>query len=100
VVRRAAGAAEPPFTEQNFVRRLVLAPGTHPRARDSFFARWLAELPARGKVRYARDLSRLHAALAADGRALPLGQPFVTPPPPPVDETAIAAARVRALFTA
>ena len=42
--------------------------------------------------------ARLHAALVAAGRALPLGRPFTAPPPPPVDETERAAARVRALF--
>lgn len=85
---------------KNLFRRLVLAPAAHPRTREWLFARWLAALPARGKVRYARDLSRLHAALMKENRALPLGRPFVVPPPPPLDETALAAARVRALFAA
>jgi mitochondrial fission protein ELM1 len=51
-----------------------------------------------GWVRYPRDLKRLHAALVAANRALPLGTPFTAPPPPPLDETHGAAARVRALF--
>lgn len=55
-------------------------------------------LPKRGRIRYPRDLERLHAALIAANRALPLGRAFTVPPPPPIDETARAAARVRALF--
>jgi len=83
---------------KDLLRRLVLAPAEHPRTADWRLARWLAELPGRGWVRYPRDLRRLHAALVEGGRALPLGQSFRTPPPPPVDETGRAAARVRALF--
>jgi hypothetical protein len=60
--------------------------------------RALAAAPARGWVRYPRDLKTLHAALAAANRARPLGTPFAAPPPPPLDETARAVARVRALF--
>ena len=56
------------------------------------------DLPRHGFVRYPRDLKRLHAALVAHNRARPLGQPFTAPPPPPLDETEKAAARVRALF--
>ncbi|MEO6028959.1 MAG: ELM1/GtrOC1 family putative glycosyltransferase [Candidatus Binatia bacterium] len=56
------------------------------------------DLPKRGRIRYPRDLERLHRALTAANRALPLGKPFTTPPPPPLDETERAAARVRGLF--
>lgn len=83
---------------KNLFRRVTLALTQHPRTAKWAVARWLAELPARGWVRYPRDLRRLHAALIAAGRALPLGQPFAASPPPPVDETERAAARVRALF--
>ena len=55
-------------------------------------------LTRRGWVRNPRDLRRLHAALISANRALPLGQPFTLPPPPPVDEFDAAVARVRALF--
>jgi len=55
-------------------------------------------LTRRGWIRNPRDLHRLHAALIAANRALPLGQPFAGPPPPPLDETDLAVARVRALF--
>jgi hypothetical protein len=61
-------------------------------------ARRLAELPVKGRVRYPRDLRRLHDALIRSGRALPLGRSFAAAIPPPVDETEIAATRVRALF--
>ncbi len=83
---------------KNLLRNVVLAPAEHPRTRDVGIARWLAGLPARGWIRYPRDLERLHADLIAAGRARPLGQPFDRPPPPPVDETERAAARVRSLF--
>ena len=55
-------------------------------------------LPRYGWVRYPRDLKRLHAALVASNRALPLGRAFATAPPSPLDETERVAARVRALF--
>ena len=55
-------------------------------------------LNRRGWIRNPRDLHRLHAALTAANRALPLGRPFTEPPPPPVDEVDLAVARVRALF--
>ena len=83
---------------KNLLRRLMLAPGEHAGGGEGFVARWLAEIPARGWVRYPRDLRLLHAVLVAAGRALPLGRPFTAPPPPPLDETERAAARVRELF--
>jgi mitochondrial fission protein ELM1 len=83
---------------KNLFRRIVLAPSQHPRIAASPLARWLAQIPARGWIRYPRDLRRLHAALIASGRALPLGRAFAAQPPPPMDETERAAARVRALF--
>ncbi len=69
---------------KQLIRRLVLAVAP--------------DLSKRGRFRYPRDLERLHAALTAANRALPLGRPFTAPPPPPLDETARAAARVRGLF--
>ena len=83
---------------KNLVRNVVLGPAEHPLTRDAAVARWLADLPARGWIRYPRDLERLHADLVASGRARPLGRAYDRPPPPPVDETERAAARVRALF--
>lgn len=83
---------------KNLFRNLVLAPTQDPRLAGTPIARVLSTAPARGWVRYPRDLKRLHAALVAENRALPLGTPFGTPPPSPLDETAHAAARVRALF--
>jgi mitochondrial fission protein ELM1 len=83
---------------KNALRRLVLAAAQDPRTGDYSLARWLAEIPARGWVRYPRDLRRFHATLIEAGRAMPLGRPFTAPPPPPVDEIEEAAARVRALF--
>ena len=83
---------------KNLLRNVALTPAEHPRTRDSALARRLADLPARGWIRYPRDLERLHAELIAAGRARPLGAAFDRPPPPPVDETERAAARVRALF--
>jgi mitochondrial fission protein ELM1 len=80
------------------VRNLVLGASERAPGSTSGVARLLADLPARGWIRYPRDLKRLHAALVAANRALPLGTPFTQPPPPPLDETEIAAARVRALF--
>jgi mitochondrial fission protein ELM1 len=74
-----------------------------PRARVKIALRSAAAsvapaLARHGWVRYPRDLKRLHAALVASNRALPLPRPFTTAPPPPLDETERAAARVRALF--
>jgi mitochondrial fission protein ELM1 len=87
---------------KDLLRRVVLAPADRASAAGGAgggaVARWLAEIPARGWVRYPRDLRRVHAALVAAGRALPLGRPFSAAPAPPVDETERAAARVRALF--
>ncbi len=83
---------------KNLLRRIALAPAARSGAAAGPAARWLAELPARGWIRYPRDLRRLHAALIESGRALPLGRSFERPPPPPVDETERAVARVRALF--
>ena len=83
---------------KNLFRNLVLAPTHDPRLVGTPIARMLSTVPARGWVRYPRDLKRLHAALVAENRALPLGTPFRALPPSPLDETAHAAARVRALF--
>lgn len=83
---------------KNLFRNLVLAPTHDPRLAGTSLARVLSTVPARGWVRYPRDLKRLHAALVAENRALPLGTPFRALPPSPLDETAHAAARVRALF--
>jgi len=58
------------------------------------------ELPKRGRIRYPRDLERLHRALIATNRAVPLGRSFTGSPPPALDETERAAARVRELFGA
>lgn len=90
------------WRRERFLRNLVLAPSEWARATGrgglvERVARVFAEIPARGWVRYPRDLSRLHAALVAEGRLRPLGQRFERPPPPPVDETERAAARVREL---
>jgi len=83
---------------KNLFRNLVLAPTQHPRLAGTPIARVLSAVPARGWVRYPRDLKRLHAALVAENRALPLGSPFEALPPSPLDEAERAAARVRALF--
>ncbi|MCC6765779.1 MAG: mitochondrial fission ELM1 family protein [Deltaproteobacteria bacterium] len=83
---------------KNLFRRIVLAPTQHPELLGGSLARLAARLPARGWVRYPRDLRKLHAALVAVNRALPLGRSFAAPPPPPLDETARAVGRVRALF--
>jgi mitochondrial fission protein ELM1 len=83
---------------KNLFRRMVLAPTEHPRLAGTPLARLLSNVPARGWVRYPRDLKKLHAALSEANRAHPLGQPFTAAPPPPLDETAHAVARVRALF--
>ena len=83
---------------RHLMRRLALALAEHPRTAHWRLARRLAALPARGRLRYPRDLQRLHASLVEAGRALPLGRPFEAPPPPPVDEIGHAASRVRALF--
>ena len=83
---------------KDLLRRIVLAPAEHPRLARLPIASWLAELPAKGKLRYPRDLRRLHAALVETGRALPLGRAFIAPPPPPVEEIERATARVHALF--
>lgn len=80
------------------LRRLALVPSGYPwLARVPLLAP-LVDLPAQGRVRYPRDLKRLHAALVAANRALPLGRAFAAAPPPPLDETGRAVARVRALF--
>lgn len=84
---------------KNLVRRSLLALAEHPRAATLPITRRLADLPVKGRVRYPRDLTRLHDALIRDGRALPLGRTFTTAIPTPVDETEIAAGRVRALFS-
>ena len=48
--------------------------------------------------RMRRDIRRIHQALIESGRAVWLGEEFVRQPPAPVDELAITAARVKALF--
>ncbi len=83
---------------KNLFRNLVLSPTQHPRLAGTPIARLFSAVPSRGWVRYPRDLKRLHAALVAENRALPLGTPFAALPPSPLDETERAAARVRALF--
>lgn len=83
---------------KNLFRRIVLAPTQHPGLLGGRAARLAAAVPARGWVRYPRDLKRFHTALVAANRALPLGRAFAAAPPPPLDETARAVARVRALF--
>lgn len=83
---------------KNLVRRIVLAPTQHPDLVGERVARLAAGIPARGWVRYPRDLKQLHTVLETANRALPLGRAFVAPPPPPIDETERAVARVRALF--
>ena len=45
----------------------------------------------------SRDFTLLHDLMYEKGWAVPLGQPFVTPAAPPADDTALAAARLRAL---
>src|SRR4029078_6405612 len=69
---------------KNLFRRLVLAPAEHPRLAGSSVARFFSSIPARGWVRYPRDLRKLHGALVASNRALPLGRAFTAPPPPPL----------------
>ena len=83
---------------KNLVRNLVLALTRHPLVAHTPVGRMFSAVPARGWIRYPRDLKRLHAVLVETNRALPLGRPFAAPPPPPLDETERAAARVRALF--
>lgn len=82
----------------NLFRHLVLGPTQSPRLAGTPLGSLLSAVPARGWVRYPRDLKRLHAALIDEGRALPLGTPFTSLPPSPLDETERVAARVRALF--
>ena len=48
----------------------------------------------------SRDFSRLHDYLYRGGWAVRLGQPFVTPPGPPPDDTELAAGRLRSLLPA
>ncbi len=83
---------------KNLFRRVVLAPSAHPRLAGTGLARLLSSIPARGWVRFPRNLKKLHAALVDSNRARPLGQSFTAPPPAPLDETERAVARVRALF--
>ena len=60
--------------------------------------RRLSRAPVKGWIRHRRDLSRLHAALIANNRALPLGRSFATSPPLPEDEVEEVAVRVAALL--
>jgi mitochondrial fission protein ELM1 len=61
------------------------------RAMDRF-------LPLIGLEASTRDFALLHDLLYRKGWAVPLGAPFVTPPDPPADDTAIAARRLLALL--
>ncbi len=83
---------------KNVFRNLALTLAEHPSVARLPLVSRLADLPAKGRIRYPRDLRRLHAALIEAGRARPLGQPFTTMPPAVVDETEHAASRVRGLF--
>jgi hypothetical protein len=50
-------------------------------------------------MRLTRDVRIIQRQLIAEGRAVWLGQEFPPgPPPPPLDDVARAAARVKALF--
>lgn len=51
-----------------------------------------------GPRRMRRDISRLHDALIASGRAVWLGEPFPAGPPPPLPDAGEAARAVRALL--
>ncbi len=89
------------WRRERFLRNLLLAPSGWAAGRGGIverIARLSAEIPARGWIRYPRDLSRLHASLIAEGRVRRLGDRFERPPPPPIDETERAAQRVRALM--
>lgn len=55
-------------------------------------------LPLIGLEASTRDFALLHDLLYEKGWAVPLGKPFVTPPDPPGDDTAIAAERLRQLL--
>lgn len=46
----------------------------------------------------SRDFTLLHDLMYEKGWAVPLGRPFVAPKAPPADDTALAAARLRALL--
>lgn len=56
-------------------------------------------LPMVGQHASTRDFSLLHDLMFQKGWAVRLGEPFITPVEPPVDDAAIAAARLRALLT-
>ena len=58
-----------------------------PQSGRAWDSRALASQSRRAAGCAIRAISgRLHAALVASGRALPLGRTFTAPPPPPVDE--------------
>jgi uncharacterized protein len=57
-----------------------------------------AFLHGKGIAPFARDTVAFHAMLFQSGRAVPLGQPFPSPPDPPSDGLALAVSRIRALF--
>lgn len=60
-------------------------------------ARVQALLSRLGADGTSRDFTLLHDLMYEKGWAVPLGQPLVTPPAPPADDTALAAARLRSL---
>lgn len=51
-----------------------------------------------GADQTSRDFTLLHSLMYEKGWAVPLGRPFVTPAAPPADDTALAAARLKALL--
>lgn len=51
-----------------------------------------------GADQTSRDFTLLHSLMYEKGWAVPLGRPFVTPEAPPADDTALAAARLKALL--
>jgi uncharacterized protein len=83
---------------RNFVRRTTFRLADYGAAAPGSLARATSRFLARGWVRHPRDLRRLHGALAASNRALPLGVVFDAPPPAPGDDVERVAERVRSLF--
>ena len=61
--------------------------------------RWLrAYFHGKGIAPFARDTTAFHAMLFQSGLAVPLGQPFLSPPGLPSDGLALAVSRIRMLF--